>query len=241
MEQVGVLLVEGTLVVGALTWLTKKLVETWMSTRSEAFKVELEASHRTTLESHSQQLRAQHERDLRQFDAEIRERDYARESVLDRLLDRQMEVAAVLYGLLEEAHSSLHSLMRPFQKAGEPDEDEKRKKAAEAANEFLRYYRKHKIFVTPQVCDLVDRVAGQMNDAWFQFVEVRDIWNFAGSPEAGLKDLEARKAAWAVVVGEMEPLLEELLVAFRKMTGIVEQAQMSRRVTAQAEPGGNDG
>ncbi len=208
---------------GLLAWLAKSITTHRMTVAIEREKSALKADYDAQIETLKADLRVQAEREIEGLKAELRVSAFTREIRFARLQERRMTVISELYANLVLAELELGSLMKPFQHVGEQTEAEKQAAAAKAANWFNEHYRKHRIFLSDDVCTAIDALSEQHFLAWTEFTTWHPEWVKA-DPSLAIDALRARQKAWQVLQTEVPKIRNVIEQEMRLLLGVLDKA-----------------
>lgn len=161
-----------SILVAALAWLSKKIISSVFMKDLEKFKAELKSNGDLVIEKFKSEI---------QLEAQKRIIEYT------SLHEKRAELIADLYSRLYQLYNSIqkvlfeyeHRLIREEVDRKDPsfskrqnwemipgihfldaNEEKQLKELSLLISEFYNFYSSHKIYFTPQVCDLIDRFAG---------------------------------------------------------------------------------
>ena len=120
---------------------------------------------------------------------------------------KQASIIGELYAGLVEAADNVRDFMSPLQSGTETDE-EKFKRAAISYNSFADTYRKNKIYLDENTCELLDSILEIIAGAF------RKRRNFTGVPGESAHKLW--REAWEDVKDKIPPVQEALTKQFRQ-------------------------
>lgn len=201
----------------------KKLFEYFFSKTLELKKTELNQefeNHKQKLESETNTYKLTMEKDLEKFKGELNKLSFEHQTKYIQLHNDRAETIKKLFGFLYDLESKMESLMRPFQKTGEKPIEEKFQEAADAANEFVRYYRSNEILFNSKTCELFEKINESFLKAWRDFRRSRQFGQTAStdlSQELIEKEMDAY---YKTLLVEIPALKEELKGEFRNILGV---------------------
>lgn len=131
-------LLSTALVLAVLGYVTRKVIEHWLSQRLDRHKTDLDHASERALETLRHELRI----------VEVQR---------SRLLARQASIVAGVFARLERLHEALRGLSAPILHKGEGGAIPLRDAAIERFNEFTTYYYERSIWLDLATCD-------QLND-----------------------------------------------------------------------------
>ncbi len=100
-----------------------------------------------------------------------------------------------------------------MQLAGEPTEDEKRKKFADSANDLLEYFEMNKIFFSKELASKVDSVLQKIREIWIDY-QTRSYHD-----KSDISYLEIWGRAWKKIQEQLPVLKMEIEEEFRTIMG----------------------
>jgi hypothetical protein len=218
---------ETGLIVAGLAWLSKQIILSVFTKDLEKFKAELKSNGDLAIEKFKSEI---------QLEAQKRIIEYS------SLHERRAELIADLYSRLYQLYNSIQKVLFEYERRQireevdrkdpsfskrEPwemipgthflhtDEENELKELSTLISGFYNFYSTHKIYFTPQVCDLIDRFAGlagylKMN---YENVALKDKdGNLYVNPEI--------KEVWGKAIEAIPLLLSNLEGEFRTILGV---------------------
>jgi len=218
---------ETGLIVAGLAWLSKQIISFIFTRDLERFKAELKSSGGLAIEK---------------FKSEIQLKAQKRIIEYTSLHEKRGELIADLYSRLYQLYNSIQKVLFEYEHRQiredvdrkdpsfskrqqwemipgihflDANEEKQLKELSALISEFYNFYSTHKIYFTPQVCDLIDRFAGlaaylKMN---YQNVALKDKdGKLYVNPE--IKDV------WDKAIEAIPSLLSNLEVEFRTILGV---------------------
>ncbi|HET7323959.1 MAG TPA: hypothetical protein VFJ06_06485 [Halococcus sp.] len=156
------------------------------------------------------------EKELRSFQSQL-----DREGIVfSDLHTSRAEVIIEFYSRLTEFDEDMKSLVDPVLSRGELSREEKIKQAGESGEKLRRYYRKHKIYFPPEICETMDGLLSQYRDTFHEF-SIKQIHD----SEASLYDEGKRTTKWledwkSLTENEVPEMRVELEDHFRELLGV---------------------
>jgi len=201
----------------------KKLFEYFFSKTIELKKTELNQE----LENHKQKLQSETnshklilDKDLEKFKGELSILSFEHQTKYLQLHTDRAETIKKLFGLLYDLEVNMESLMRPFQAVGEKPIDEKFQEAADAANNFVKFYKSNEILFNSKTCELFEKINESFLKAWKDFRNSRQFGQTAG-PELSQELVEKEmNAYYETLLKKMPELKNELKDDFRNLLGV---------------------
>lgn len=132
--------------------------------------------------------------------------------IFQTIHQERVKVLLELYRKIIRTERAFQSLMNPAQGAGEPSEEEKKKKAAEIANEFLEYFHDNKIYLDDCVEDKIIAINEKLVNAWARFNYTVKF--------GGKIDTSEWTSVWAEVKEEIPKISKEVKKEFQGIIGI---------------------
>ncbi|MDA1062205.1 MAG: hypothetical protein O2895_04770 [Chloroflexi bacterium] len=146
--------------IGAAGYVAKRFVDGLFEAGTRRFEIQTQAFHDMELERLRVQL------GMAAFEHQTR---------FARLHERRFDVLNETYVRLVAAHRAFHSLTAPLQLAGEPPEEVKAKEAADAGNEFIKYFEENRIWLPGEICDDIDGFARMLRNVGVDFSMRKDL------------------------------------------------------------------
>lgn len=201
----------------------KKLFEYFFSEFLELKKTELNQeleNHKQKLDSETNIHKLALEKDLEKFKGELHKLSFEHQTKYLQLHTDRAETIKKLFGLLYDLESKMESLMRPFQAAGEKPINAKFQEAADAANEFVRFYKSNEILFNSKTCELFEKINNSFLNAWTNFRMSRELGQ-TESPDLSQQLIEKEMDAYyKTLLTKIPELKEELKDDFRNLLGV---------------------
>jgi hypothetical protein len=134
-----------SLIIGAITYLAKRIIELFFSNKEKEFK--------NNLEKENIKLRIRYE----------------------KLHTERAIVIKEFYKKMVITYSSFESLMKPLQLAGEPSQEIKAKKGVQDANDMIDYFAQNKIFFEEDLTKDIEDLLKTFNSSWIDFSTSMDL------------------------------------------------------------------
>ena len=132
--------------------------------------------------------------------------------IFQNIHQERVKILLELYRKIVRTERAFQSLMNPFQGAVEPPEEQKKKKAAETANDFLEYFHDNKIYLDDYVEEKIIFINEKLINTWARF-------NYTVKFD-GKTDVKEWKSVWDEVKEEIPKISEEVKREFQKTIGI---------------------
>ncbi|WP_271968451.1 hypothetical protein [Halorubrum ezzemoulense] len=130
---------------------------------------------------------------------------------------QRAEITAELYERFVEFEEDMKSLTHPVDLPNEPSKDEKRGEATESGDQFMYFYRKHKIYFPPHICETVEELNQELKDVFMTFKVHRPY----DAPPGDSYETEKWRESWKTVTEDEVPELKsELEDHFRDLLGV---------------------
>ena len=163
---------ETGLIVAGLAWLSKQIISSVFTKDLERFKAELKSNGDLAIEKFKSEI---------QLEAQKRIIEYS------SLHERRAELIADLYSRLYQLYNSIQKVLFEYEHRQiredvdqkdpsfskrhpwemipgihflDANEEKQLKELSTLISEFYNFYSSHKVYFTPQVCNLIDRFAG---------------------------------------------------------------------------------
>lgn len=133
------------------------------------------------------------------------------------------EVIAEFYARLNEFDEDMRQMVDPVLLRGDESRDEKIERAVESGEEFRRYYRKHKIYFRPDVCETMESLLSQYRDMFHDF-SIRRIHEHNSPTDTA--SVEEWNENWeSLTKNEIPELRAELESQFRDLLGVETESE----------------
>lgn len=178
-----------TITVGIVTFTLKAIIRHWLDQSLETYKADLKNA---TIEH------------------EIR---------FAQLHTDRAQIIRELYRKMVDMQRSMRSLMNPMQWVNEPTQDKKMETAQKAANEFIHYYQKNKIFFKEEICIIIDEVVKMIFDAWVKYTTFGDMAFLTPT----MIESRSRKLldAYGIVTDKVSEIAKKIENEFRGLLGVI--------------------
>ncbi len=175
------------------------------------------------------------QKDKRKYRAELEvvknELGRASQEYLIKFSSLQAERAQIirdLYKKLMTAQRQMHSVLKPFQQAGEPDIGNKIKTFVDSFNVFYQFYLESRIYFPESICAQIQRLVLILREAHIDIttcpVDPHDI-EYQLDPGLGKDRREIWEAVRKSFDTQAEDLLRSIEVAFRRLLGVEDSEQ----------------
>lgn len=188
-----------TVLVLAMAWLARKLIEQMFSKDMERMKVEMGAAAARELATLASKLETAAARERTRF---------------DWFHQKQAEVVSTLYAQLAATHRAAKDYANPWEWPGEPSKDDKFTVLTNTGNLLIAHFDENRIFLPEEVGE---RVAAILKKIRIATQTMRDDLRAEQRGRSVARD--SWSAAWKVVDAEVPPLLSDLRCQFREMLG----------------------
>jgi hypothetical protein len=166
--------------------------------------------------------------ELERLRAELKIAGFERETRFARLQERRAEVLDQLYKRLAQMMRAFGSLVRPFQQAGEPSQEEKAKVVAETANTFRDTFDDNRIYLDEALCETIDELNNTLYSAWVDFTTYQQ-----DDPERPKAWIEA----WTKVTEQVPPIRRTIERRFRSLLGVEDYPESESISQLPDDPG----
>jgi len=200
------------IVVAGLSWTARHISQYFIDRRFAAYKSELQQS--------AQQYKLELEHDLEKHRSRL-QFEYLKHS---RIHERRLEVVAELYELLFHLDKAMRTTTAQLRRSTGEDWETLRqremKDAIEAYKSFVDYFSMHRLFLSQESCDLLEK----LKDEYLETYRLGTFGDrYSEVPSDHLRDL-SQKASDKIQT-QVPTLKSKLEQEFRQEIGIVEEAQ----------------
>ena len=143
--------------------------------RLETLKAQLKGQYDEKLETHKAQLKAQADTEIEKLKSGLSIAAAQNQFRFSTLHEKRAEIIAKVYASLREAISCLREYTKPFEPAGGTSKEDRRQKAAEAANKFSDLYAANKIFMPEAAATRLDQINEELREAFIRFAYQIDM------------------------------------------------------------------
>lgn len=155
------------------------------------------------------------EKELQAFQSKL-DREMIRFSGLH---EKRGEVISTFYARLTEFDEDMRALVDPMSLRGEASREEKIEQAAESGEAFRQYYKEHKIYFPPEVCETMESLLDKYRDMFHDF-SVRKIHD-PSAPNSGSEDIKEWTENWkSLTEDEIPDIRADLEDHFRELLGV---------------------
>ncbi len=132
----------------------------------------------------------------------------------ENLYIKRAKVVDQIYKKLDKTQRIFLSLTSPFQAAGEPSQEEKAKKAAKSANDFLDYFNQNRLYLEEEVGKILDNINNELKNVWIEF-------NYAKQKP----DFKKWSVSWEKVKDDVPQAMKKIRERFREIIGLESKDQ----------------
>ena len=189
------------IVTSAIAWLFKTLSEYFISKRFTSFEKELDVK--------AEMYKAELDKDLESYKKDLNLDLTKRE----RLHQRRLDILGDLYKKIVDLDFAMVELTAIFKRVVsdfDKEETDRIEKAGNAYNEFLKYYKGHKIYFRPETCKFLDSLVAGYFDS---------LWDYTYKTRTGIPDAKLTKQAYDKLQIEIPKVKEQIEGDFRKYFG----------------------
>ena len=155
-------------------------------------------------------------KDLEKYKSELQIEAISFKTTFENLHLQRAEVIKTVYEKIVTTQIDFESLIRPFQATGEPNEEEKVKKAAQSYESLQNYFHKNKIYFNKELAEQLQTLLSKFLEVWRSFNKPRVDTH--GNIH---RDLDAWDRAWQKLnKDDIPPFLSKIELEFRKILGI---------------------
>lgn len=138
-----------------------------------------------------------------------------------------------LYAQLVETDQEFHSLIKPFQPAGEPQPTEKFSAFIKKYNEYYRFFQKKRIYFPPQMCETIDKLNRVIFVSHLELSIYPLDWDspeFSFHPSLVNEKREYWTKVWDRYNSDVVNLKKELENSFRLILGVETQIDSNKEL-----------
>lgn len=202
-ETILITLGSSTLLVVALGFLSRSIINHYLSKDIETYKIKIKAESDISQEQLKNSLK------LIAVEHEIR---------FKRLHEKRAEVLDELYAHLAEAVYLTRSFVSIMEWVGDKSKQDKYLEAMQKIVEFYRYFDRHRIYLTDEQCELIDAFVDRLREPSIEFSFYLDVPKF--NQEMLKEKSKVWREAWESVEKKVPPARQALEDEFRKMLGV---------------------
>jgi len=153
---------------------------------------------------------------IEQFKAELNKEHTKYQITYEKLHTERATVIKETYQKLVDVFNAFHSLMNPMQMAGELSTEEKQKIASEAANDFVKYFDRNRIFFEEPIARRIDSFRDELWECWTAFNLSKDLRSDQNHKEG----LDMWTKVWDKLNKEVPPIRKSIEKDFQRVIGI---------------------
>lgn len=191
--------------IGILGWLTKSFIEKRIHRDEKQFESELKSKTDAAIE------RLKSELQLQAIEHQVR---------FSRLHEKRAEVIAELSALMVETLWEAESFLSLIEWAGEPNKREKHLLANNKLVDLYRYFDKHRIYLSPELCVSMDSLIQEIRGHVIGFGVWVGFDDNTMPDHARKQKLEAWQAGWEAIRTKIPAARSELEKEFRLLLGV---------------------
>ena len=150
------------------------------------------------------------DKDIERFKNELEKAAIEHQIRYAKLHEERAQAIKEIYKRIAIAERLTKEYVTPVDFGGLAPIEERRKKAADSANEYLNYYNENKIFLSDEICCLLDDINKCILDAWYKF----------NSKDRRGGDNDFWEEAWNAITKKLPEARAKLEKAFRKIIGV---------------------
>lgn len=195
------------LLIGAASWVAKALGEQFLKMRFRAYEKELEGK--------SIEFKAQLDRSLEQFRAELQ----LANTKDSRLHDKRMLVLESLYQKIVSLNAALKEMtatLKFIHTDADQEEDERIKAASQAYDAFIKYYTENKIFFSLESCAQLDA----LRNSYFDSMQQYSASGFRLGGNSLRPDFGKAQVASEIVRKSIPVVMQNIEKDFRQLLGV---------------------
>lgn len=157
------------------------------------------------------------DKNITAYKSELQSIAFERQVRFTKLHEKRAEIISELYAQLDDTHRDLRSFLNPVQWGSDVTVNKKERVAEESANKLIRHYRRNKIFLPLDVCDLIEAIIKDIHAAW-NIYEVYVKIPSTTSPNAGA-DSNKWFESFKIVENKIPPVKQKLEGELRRLLG----------------------
>ena len=195
------------LLIGAASWVAKALGEQFLKIRFRAYEKELEGK--------SAEFKAQLDRSLEQFRAELQ----LANTKDSRLHEKRMLVLESLYQKIVSLNAALKEMtatLKFIHADADQEEDERIKAASQAYDTFIKYYTENKIFFSLESCAQLDA----LRNSYFDSMQKYSASGFLLEGNSMRPDFGKAQVASEIVRKSIPVVMQNIEKDFRQLLGV---------------------
>ena len=153
-------------------------------------------------------------------DIELYKWKLSKESIrFSQLYGERAKILRDLYHKLFDFEEAMKSYTSPMQWAGDKPMKDKHAIAYEKGNDFRDFYRKNRIYLTPKVLEILDKMDKIFIHSWIDFTTDRVYDNTSRESMPGER-MERWVKVWNKMCDDIPALRKELEKEFRETLGV---------------------
>ncbi|MBX2917059.1 MAG: hypothetical protein KF856_17445 [Cyclobacteriaceae bacterium] len=187
-----------TIATGFISWLLKRLGEYFMDKRFKSFEAELQIK--------SEEYRLELDKRLETYKSDLSLQQLKKE----RLHNKRSEILEELYKrivTLDFAMKELTAVFKQIKSDYDKEEQERINKSGNAYNEFLIYFKTHKLYFTEQTNKILDDLTAKYFDT---------LWDHTYEKRMRVSDPQVAKDAYKRMQEEIPKVLADIELDFKK-------------------------
>jgi hypothetical protein len=206
----------------------RKLIEYFFSESIELKKIELQQSlelHKQKIEQENELIKLDIDKELEGYKNKLELLRLEYQVQFSKLHEKRSEILELIYHKLfdlNQAMLELTTFIRPATENPNKEESERLTSTNQVFHDFNTYYRKHKIYLTPETCIILDKLVKHYWVTGLDVAEVRNARELVPVDNSYFKDAMTRyRAAYKELRDEIPNVLLLLETDFRKILGVI--------------------
>ncbi|WP_303920874.1 hypothetical protein [Draconibacterium sediminis] len=196
---------------GLVVWLIQKTIDSFLNKKFEAYKKELQIK--------SDEHRLKLDKDLKDYESKLNL--FINKTSL--LQQRRIDILSKLYKKLAFLYRTMFELTRlvKFVYEGEDGDETENQRiidAGAAYNDFSEYFDNHKIYFSPEICELIVKLKKEFWESFHDYT-FKSKFNL---PPSEMTYQQAKDAA-KKIDEDVPKILELIELEFRKLVGVIEE------------------
>lgn len=180
-----------------ISWVIKKMGEHFLDRRFKSYEKELQIK--------SEEYKLELDKKLEQYKTELSFAQLKRE----RLHNKRSEILEQLYVRivsLDFAMKELTAIFKQVESDFDKEEQERINKAGNAYNDFLKYYRIHKLYFSDSTTKILDDLTSKFFDS---------LWNYTVTKRTNITDPQMIKEAYKKMNEDIPKVLKDIEFDFK--------------------------
>ncbi len=203
----------------ALAWVTKSIINHFLSKDIEKFK------HR--LENKSQ-------KEMMHLQSSLQQYVFEHQVLFSKLHERRANIMAEIYGKLYEFYWAACAFLKHYHSSDNTKKTALLTKLEKEGDEFKDFFDKHRIYFNEETCSLIDKLVDSLNEAYIplgMYVEENSPTNREKSHER-----EVWRKGADIMMKRVPMIISSLESSFRQILGVNQAERDDDSQTSLKEP-----